>query len=62
MNSAFLKDIFPNQTNFVIRPYVSLRGQRNGYKWTPIVSGHWTSFMNVEKKHYTLKNTGISYF
>lgn len=66
MNSAkrkiFPKDIFHEQRKLALKPYIPLRGLRNGYKWTPSVSGHWTSFMNVEKKRYTVKNTGTCVF
>lgn len=53
-----LGDILPSTKGYFIRPYVRLRGQTNGYQWSPFRRGNWSQFMDINKKTIELSSTG----
>lgn len=55
-----LKNILPSPKGYIIRPYVNLEGQRDGYRWIKGQRGYWRSFLTHLKKKYTLADTGKS--
>lgn len=59
MEKFLLKDVMPTEAGYLIRPYLKLRGQKNGYKWKPNCNGHWGLFMENLIKDYTISITGM---
>lgn len=53
-----LQEIFNSTEEFLIRPFVYLKGQRNGYKFNGIRNNRWRAFMNANVKKFNKDHTG----
>lgn len=53
-----LGKILQSRDGYLIRPYVNLKGQTNGYQWRPGTTGKWTMFVDNLQQKYTIANTG----
>lgn len=62
MKSLKLQDVLPSPEGYLIRPYVELDGQREGYMWTERGKGLWRALLDSNKKHFTFDNTGKLFF
>lgn len=61
--SADEKDIpiqkaLPSRFGYLLRPYIHLHGQVNGYQWEQGRRGLWREFLLTQCKNYTLQCTG----
>lgn len=53
-----ISEVIPSEKVYIIRPYVVLRGQRNGFMWSKAVKGGFRSFLSMHVKTITAKNSG----
>lgn len=58
MEKEHIQFIIPSSNGYLLRPYVKLKGQKNGYCLSKNSKGLWRKFLNCQKKNFTLKNTG----
>lgn len=61
-NRNSLSNVMPSPKGYLLRPFVELSGQRDGYMWFKGFKGTWRSFLTTYKKAFTLENTGKNFF
>lgn len=57
-----MEQILKSETGFLIRPFVRLTGQRDGYKWQRNSNGLWIGFLRSNQKKYGPQITGKLYY
>lgn len=58
-SEVHLYKAIPSTSGYMIRPFVELCGQRNGYQWEDRQKGFWREFLDSHIKNFTLEITGI---
>jgi hypothetical protein len=53
-----MNQLIKSEKGFLIRPFVPLTGQRNGYRWNFEVKGLWLDFMHANRKKFGTDVTG----
>lgn len=53
-----IAEVIPSDVGYIIRPSTNLRGQRNGFKWSPTESGLLRTFLAMHVKILKTKDTG----
>lgn len=51
-----------SENGFLIRPFVRLIGQRDGYRWNATWKGLWLDFLNSNRKKFGCDETGMIIF
>lgn len=55
-----LQDVLEPSRGYIIRPFVGLRSQRDGFMWKKgDRRGFWREFMDSETGKFTLLTTGL---
>lgn len=52
-----LEDVLPSDA-YLVRPYVNLKGQRNGYRFSGNRNDLWRAFLNAKVKKFVPEITG----
>lgn len=52
-----IKDVLPSEA-YLLRPFVNLKGQRNGYRFNGQRNDLWRSFLNANVKQFGTEITG----
>lgn len=55
-------NVLPSRKGYLLRPFVDLSGQRDGYQCLKGFKGTWRTFLTTYKKSFTLENTGKIFF
>lgn len=59
MNLA-LEEVIKSDSGYVLRPFVELRGRKDGFKWKKgEQKGFWREFMDSETKNSTAAVAGL---
>lgn len=53
-----LSEELSSKAGYLIRPYIQMNGQKNGYYWANSKRGFWRTFISMNKVNFTFKETG----